>query len=162
MTSPCGSERGFSLIEIMVALVIVSVAILSLGGFSIATLRSGQVSRERLAAVHLAEQILEHWQHDANDYAPRIGNDCSLSTSAAAQAYPVQVTCASTVGVKASFDIYLNRQRAVGPLASNLTAFQPFSKQGYTTTPQTKLVKVTWRNKGKTHMVYLTNLSRVQ
>ncbi len=155
------SMAGFTLIEILVTLVIVSVAILSLGSFTVSIVGSGQVSRERLGAVHMAEQVLEYWQHDINDYAPTISTtDCSLSASASAPIYGVSVTCTSASGT--SYAILSDQVQATGPLASNLTAFQNFTKQGYNNTPQTKVVTVSWAHRGKTHSIYLTHISQVK
>jgi len=157
------NAQGFSLIEILVTLVIVSVAVLSLGSFTITMVGSGQVSRQRLAAVHLAEQVLEYWQHDANDYAPTIsGADCSLSASTTAPGYPVSVTCTPSSGSGGPFTITSTRTQATGPLPANLTAFQNFTKQGYSNTPQTKVVTISWTHRSKTHSIYLTHLSEVK
>ncbi len=157
------SMAGFTLIEILVTLVIVSVAVLSLGSFSISMVGSGQVSRERLTAVHLAEQVLEYWQHDSNDYAPVIATaDCSLSAATAAPAYPVSVTCAPASGIGAAYTIVSNETQATGPLPASQSAFQPFTTQGYNNTPQTKVVTVSWTHKNKTHSIYLTHMSQVK
>ncbi|MDQ6982499.1 MAG: prepilin-type N-terminal cleavage/methylation domain-containing protein [Mariprofundus sp.] len=154
---------GFTLIEILVALVIISVAVLSIGSFTISIVSSDQVSRERATAVSLAEQILEYWQHDTNDYAPLIATaDCGLTTSTTAPAYPVSVTCTPTSGMGIPYTIITNQQQATGPLPANLSSFKKFTKQGYTITPKTKVATVSWTNQGKMHTVYLTNLSKVQ
>jgi len=156
-------SRGFTLIEILVTLVIVSVAVLSLGHFTVSMLGIGQTSRERLAAVHMAEQVLEFWQHDANDYAPTISTtDCSLSASASAPAYNVSVTCTPASGPSSSFTVVNNQVQATGPIVSDLSAFQNFTKQGYNNTPQTKVVTVSWTYRGKVHSVHLTHLSEVK
>jgi len=156
-------EAGFTLIEILVTLVIVSVAVLALGNFTISMVGSGQVSRERLAAVHIAEQVLEYWQHDNNDYAPVVSAaDCSLSAAASVPAYPVSVTCTPASGGSSAFTIVNDQVQATGPLASNLSVFQNFTKQAYNNTPQTKVVTVSWSHRGKTHSIYLTHLSQVK
>ena len=151
---------GFTLIEVLVALVIVSVAVLSLGSFTISTMSTGQVSRERLSAVHLAEQVLEFWQHDANDNAPVIGVGCALSTGAPNM--PISVTCTPTTGIGISYTIQATQVQVSGPMPASLSSFQNFTKQGYNNTPQTKLVTVSWSNKGKSHSIYLTHLSMVK
>jgi len=153
---------GFTLIEVLVALVIVSVAILSLGSFTLSTVTSGQVSRERLTAVHLAEQVLEFWQHDANDYAPVISSTCALSTSGGAPNNPYTITCTPSSGISIAYTVVASSTQVTGPLASNLSTLQNFTKQGYNNTPLTKLVTVSWMNKGKTHSIYLTHLSMVK
>jgi len=157
------SMSGFTLIEILVALIIVSVAALAIGNFTISIVGNDQVSRERATAVSLAEQILEYWQHDANDYAPAIATaDCSLTGNTVAPKYPTNVTCTASSGAGIAYIITTNQQQATGPLPNNLSSFKNFTKQQYTVTPKTKLVKVSWTHQGKTHTVYLTNLSKVQ
>ncbi len=151
---------GFTLIEVLVALVIVSVAVLSLGSFTISTMSTGQVSRERLSAVHLAEQVMEFWQHDANDNAPVIGAGCVLSTGTPGM--PISVACTPTTGIGISYTIQAAEVQVSGPMPASLSSFQSFTKQGYNNTPQTKLVTVTWSNKGKSHSIYLTHLSMVK
>lgn len=153
---------GFTLIEILVTLMIVSVAVLSLGNFTIAMVGSGQVSQERLAAVHLAEQVLEYWQHDTNDYAPTISaTDCSMSKTSSTPTYPVSITCTPSVGISTHFTIKNNQVQATGPLPGNLSTFQNFTKQVYKNTPQTKVVMVSWTHRGQTHSIYLTHLTEL-
>jgi prepilin-type N-terminal cleavage/methylation domain-containing protein len=131
------STAGFTLIEILIALVIVSVAILSLGGFAISIIDNGEMSRERLSAVHLAEQVLEFWQRDTNDYLPIIASDCALTTASSAPSYPVTVTCTPTSGVSIAYTVVASKTQASGPLPSNLSAFQSFTASGLTVTPVT-------------------------
>ena len=154
---------GFSLIEILIALVIVSVAILSLGSFAISIVDSGQQSRERLSAVHLAEQVLEFWQRDPNDYFPSIASDCVLTTGSSIPSPSVSATCTPTSGVSIAYTIVASNTQASGPLPSDLNTFQSFTSAGLTVTPMTKVVTVSWLHKGgTTHSVYLTHLSIVQ
>jgi len=152
--------RGFTLIEILVTMTIVSVAILSLGSFTLSMVGNGQLSRERLTAVHIAEQVLEYWQHNIKDFAPKIATDCTLTLATSSQSYPA--TCTPTSGVRISYSIKISQSLATGPLPTSLTSFKPFSKKGFANTPQTKAVKVSWVNHAQKHVVYLTHLSQVQ
>lgn len=161
-TGQDSQEAGFTLIEILIALIISSVIILSLGAFAISIMDSGQVSRERLSAVHLAEQVIEFWQRDANDRLPTIASDCSMTTASSTPTYPVTVTCTPTTGVATAYTLVAGQTQASGPLATNLTAFQNFSQVGFTVTPMTKVVTVTWSHKGTSRSVFLTHLSAVK
>jgi len=162
--------EGFTLIEILVALTIVSVGVLALGSFSISTLGSGQTSRERLIAVHLAEQLLEDWQQTDKlpklDYCkPTVAWNTSTVTSPNC---PTQTTtslassCIPIVGSNRTYNIPYNitaiESQVCGPSKSGGTAFVPFAG---TPTPKTKLVNVSWTRKGKTRAVFLTDLSKV-
>ncbi|WP_227819494.1 type IV pilus modification PilV family protein [Mariprofundus micogutta] len=154
-------SAGFTLIEILVSLTIVSIAVLALGGFGVSSLSSGQVSRERLTAVHLAEQVLEHWQHDANDRAPLIATGtCALTDATSAPSYPVTTTCKPSTGVGIAFTIAVNETQATGPLSSNLSAYQTLTQPtGYLNSPMTRLVTVSWSNKGVSRSIYLTHIA---
>jgi len=169
------SMTGFTLIEILVTLTIVSVAVLSLGKFTISMMNSGQVSRERLTGVHLAEQILEFWQQDTNDFSPAIATNCNLSAATTAPTYPVIATCTPAListpsgtnialGVRIPFTIKLKQTQARGPLPlpASQPVFNDFTKQGMTNMPQIKVVTITWSRQGKTHSVYLTHISEVR
>lgn len=156
------SGAGFTLIEILVALVISSVIILSLGAFALSIIDNGQVSRERLSAVLLAEQVLESWQRDTNDRLSTIAADCTLTPAASAPSYPVSVTCTPGTGVSIAYTIVADETQVSGPLPSNLSAFQPFGSSGFTVTPMTKVVTVSWAHKGRSRSVFLTHLSAVK
>lgn len=58
---PHKRSAGFTLIELMVALVVISVSLLALGAFTLAVLSSDNVARQRTVATQLAEQELEKW-----------------------------------------------------------------------------------------------------
>jgi len=174
-------ERGFTLIEILVALVIVSVGVLALGSFGVSSMSSGQTSRERLTAVHMAEQIIEAWQ--STDSLPILGTDycqtaTAWSTSTATSVAPCPTTdtittstatCAPTSGAKISYSITAKEARVCGAPAAGGNAMAFFgttSVMGSTISnanpPKTKVVTVSWTRRGVTRSVYLTHLSRVE
>lgn len=153
------SAAGFTLVEILVTLVIVSVAILSLGGFAISIIDNGQQSRERLSAVHLAEQVLEFWQQDADDYLPAIASNCALTTATSAPTYPASATCTPASGESIAYTVAASVVQASGPLPSNLAGFENFGSAGLTLTPMIKLVTVSWQHRDTTHSIYLTHLT---
>ncbi|MFQ5518849.1 MAG: prepilin-type N-terminal cleavage/methylation domain-containing protein [Mariprofundus sp.] len=157
------TSKGFSLIEILIALFIVAIGVLAVGSFGVATLNTGQVSRERLTAIHLAEQVLEHWQNDANDRAPTIAANCVQSDATAVPSYPVTTTCTPATGTEISFTILVDEALATGPMAGDLNNFSDFAQPAaYSNTPNTKLVTVTWSNKGESRSVYLTHMAIVK
>jgi len=163
--------EGFTLIEILVALVIVSVGVLALGSFSISTLGSGQVSRERLTAVHLAEQLLEEWQK--TDVLPTLDTNYCASLATWVQSTgdtslpcpPIpgviiksEATCVPLFGAKLSYTISTTESPVCGPPKTGGNAFAIFSAA---TPPKTKLVKVSWTRRGKTRSVFLSHVSKV-
>jgi len=167
------SLAGFTLIEILVALVIVSVGVLALGSFGISSLNQGQVSRERLTAVHLAEQVLEFWQNDANDQPPNIASGtCLLSkkTTLLSVPYTVTVACTPDAGIGISYSITLKSVAATAPLPTNPVNSFSTNNDGAaairamvgTIPPINKVVTVSWTNKGTSRSIYLTHISQVQ
>jgi len=153
-------EQGFTLIEIMIVLVITMIGLLGLGSFSIYVMDAGAVSRERLVAVHLAEQVIEEWQRDSNDYLPTIAADCSLSSAAAAPTYPASSACIPAAGAQVSYTVVASVAAAQAPLSDG-SAFQNMAATAaYPNTPQLKLVTVSWSHKGTSKSIYLTHLTR--
>ena len=154
-------ESGFTLIEIMVALVVVSVGLLGLGSFTFSILDSSQLAKERLGAVHVAEQVIEFWQHDTNDFLPTISSaNCAVSTAGSQSTFPKTVSCTPTTGVSIPYTIVVKTAVPQGPLASSLTTMQSFTNQGYPNDPIIKLVQVNWSHKGAPHSIYLTHMTR--
>lgn len=154
-------QLGFTLMEILIVLLITAIAMLALGTFSLSVMDSSTGSRERLTAVHLAEQVIEEWQHSSTDYRPDIASDCSMSAGTSAPPYS-DVACTPTSGVKVPFTISASVSDATAPLPNGAgnVAFATMSKQGFSNTPKLKLVTVSWSHKGKTKSIYLTHLTR--
>jgi len=67
-------QRGFTLIEALVTLVIISVSLLALGAFTIQVLSTDNTARHRTVATHLAEQELEKWFQSDVAPAPATGS----------------------------------------------------------------------------------------
>jgi len=175
--------KGFTLIETMVTLVILAVGLLALGVFYISVIDSQQVAQERLRAVHLAEQVMENWQYDANDYVPNISSGCVLSVPSSAPAYPASVSCAYS-SLSVTYAIWSDTFQAQAPLPTNpnsggaplvspntgtfsIRNMQKVIVDTPTThnsvTPMLKVVKVSWSHKGKAQQpVVLTHISRLQ
>jgi len=148
-------QRGFSLIEIMVTLVILAFGLLSLGMFNIAVVDDGEVARERTAAVHLAEQIMEQWQHSSTDSLPSLpckGSTVTLSPGTTSTCTPVQ-------GVAIPFSITPAVMSAKAPLPNGGGNISMKNLTG-TPTPVEKLLTVNWLHKGINHSIYLTHITR--
>lgn len=171
----CRVQRGFSLIEILIALMITTVALMALGVFSVAMMDSGGLSRERLTAVHLAEQVIESWQIDASDFRPLLSSTCVIGVGTSATS-PASQTCKP--GAQLLFTVAMTTTQAQAPLPTspnNAVSSDPKYNPGtfsirnmINTTPATplpyvKAVTVSWAHKGgPTHSIFLTSLTRVQ
>lgn len=55
------SMRGFTLIEAIMAMAIISIAMLGLGAFTTSILKQDQLAHDRNQAVQIASQVLEEW-----------------------------------------------------------------------------------------------------
>jgi len=165
-------SRGFSLIEAMVTMLIVSVGMLALGSFYMSSIRSEGVSQQRLAAVHLAEQIIEEWQHN-NDTLPT--PNCQVAGVAAGQLVlnTATASCVPNDGVPVPFDILIDETDAEAPIPNGNpryitdggTAGGPpiMGKLLRDTGAKVKVrkVKVSWTNAaGQVKHILLTHITR--
>ncbi|MDQ6961195.1 MAG: type II secretion system protein [Mariprofundaceae bacterium] len=55
------SEKGFTLIEAIMAMAIISIAMLGLGSFTISIMEKDKLAHDRNQAVQIASQVLEEW-----------------------------------------------------------------------------------------------------
>jgi len=54
-------NKGFTLIEVLVAMVIISISLLALGAFTIQVLSSDNVAFQRAVATNVASRQMENW-----------------------------------------------------------------------------------------------------
>ncbi|RMH61866.1 MAG: hypothetical protein D6678_02190 [Zetaproteobacteria bacterium] len=163
--------RGFGLVEVMVAMLVSMVALLALGAFTLSMLDQGELARERIAAVHLAESLLEEWQADANDNFPSLRSDCSSAAAQNASSYPLTSSCISPL-VHVTFNIEANEQGLSAPMPGATPALAALTGvAGLTLVPKVKTVKVSWYHKktgnaskdaGRLHSVFLLHVSEVK
>lgn len=169
-------SAGFTLVEIMVAMMMAAIGLLALGKFSLAIMDSESASIERLTAVHLAEQVIEEWQNQSKDYPPTIATvkgDCKVTqgVSALLPGSPTTSTCTSISGVVFTITITVASVQAPLPDGAGGIAFADLASTAtYTNTPLVKLVTVTWDHKNKCKnkpllpcklkSIYLTHLTR--
>jgi len=108
-------QRGFTLVEVLVALVVISVGMLALGSFYTSMIQQESIAQERITAVHMAEQLIEDWERDNQPPTP----SCKVGNNA-----PTLVLGTVTTGCKASvatavpmtYDILIDEQPAKAPL----------------------------------------------
>jgi len=107
-------QKGFSLIEVLVTMLITSVGTLALGNFYLTSMESERVSQERVAAVHMAEQIIEVWQNTNINPTP----DCEVAGAAAGVLVigTELSSCVMNNGVSTPFNILINESPVKAPI----------------------------------------------
>jgi len=164
------AEKGFSLIEAMVTMLIVSVGMLALGSFYMSSIRSEGASQQRLAAVHLAEQIIEDWQHTTTNTLPT--PNCKVAGAAAGQlALNTTITsCVPNDGVPVPFDILIEEADAKAPITNSHALYAGAAGgppmmgsllRDTGTNVKVRKVKVSWTNAGgQAKHILLTHITR--
>ena len=128
-----GREDGFTLVEALVATVIISVSLLAMGAFTLAVMRSDNTAKQRTVGMHVAEQALEKWYSD--NVAPSPTATVSVNTTT----YQFESFDATPVS---------------GISSANLSGAGPAA--------DVRAVTVYWKNASGVHQVTVTNMQRMQ
>jgi len=116
MCQPMMKQKGFTLVEVLVALVVISVGMLALGAFYTSMIKQESIAQERIEAVHMAEQLIEDWERTNKPPTPNCtvpnGTVKPLIVGTQLQGCTVDIG----KGVPVSFDILINEQPAKAPL----------------------------------------------
>jgi len=172
-------QQGFTLVEILVTLVIVSVGMLALGSFYTSMISQESIAQERITAVHMAEQLIEDWE--LNNLIPT--PNCQVAGTVPTLALGVTTTgckALATTGIPITYEILLIERPALAPLpvthpnnpsvtttdASGLgmyTMLQTIDPYGNiiggSPPVMVRSVQVSWIH-GTQHKVYLTHITR--
>jgi len=98
-------ESGFTLIEVMVAMMIALIGMLALGSLTITSLDSNAVAHERTEAVNLGARIMEEWIASPVDALPTPSCNPVLPTPLVAGVHTACKPLKSTV--KLNYDVYV-------------------------------------------------------
>lgn len=126
-------EKGFTLVEAMVAMVVISTSLLAMAAFTLAVMRSDNTAQQRTVGMQLAEQALEQWYSD--DVTPSPTTTVTLNQTAY-QFESYDTTPVSGIG-RAPMP-------STGPAAD------------------ARAVTVYWKNASGVHQVTVTNIQRMQ
>lgn len=155
------SKRGFSIIEILVAIAIISVALVSLSGLASFSLRASLLARQTAQANFLAQEIIEslrsfrdgtYW--DVNGLGTLIADVDYYLQEAGSPAKWQMAQGTEATGIFTRKIVLSNVQR---------DASDNIVESGGINDPQTKKVvaAVSWQERGKSHKVeiitYLTD-----
>jgi prepilin-type N-terminal cleavage/methylation domain-containing protein len=169
-------SKGFSLIEMLVTVTIVSIGMLALGSFYMASVNAESAAQQRLTAVHMAEQIIEDWQNTNILPTP----NCKIAGVAAVQlvlstpAAPASiVNCVPNDGIPLPFTIVVEEIPAQAPIPNahllypGVAGGQPVMGELLTipnsvNSPHVKVRKVTlsWSEKAQIKSIFLTHITR--
>jgi type IV pilus assembly protein PilV len=100
-------QRGFSLIEVLVTLVIVTVALLSSAALQLLSKRSNYDAAQRTTAAHLAEDLLERMRNNSGsllDYVPMAPLGGATQAAPAADCGDPATVC--TAAEMAAYDLW--------------------------------------------------------
>jgi prepilin-type N-terminal cleavage/methylation domain-containing protein len=128
-----GTEDGFTLIEAMVAMVVISVSLLAMGAFTLAVMRSDNTAQQRTVGMHVAEQALEQW------YSDNVMPSATTTVSVNHTTYQFE-----------SFDT----PPVSGVSSANLSGAGPAA--------DVRAITVYWKNSSGVHQVTVTNMQRMQ
>ncbi len=123
-------ERGFTLIEVMVAMMIALIGSLALGTLFIGSMNSDSLAREREGATNLAKRIMEDWVASPTDALPT--PNCSPAAAWASTGNPAKprektLTCAPTGGLTSvSYTVTVNTRDVKAPVSTPAGAVSSF------------------------------------
>ncbi|MBI3359093.1 MAG: prepilin-type N-terminal cleavage/methylation domain-containing protein [Nitrospirae bacterium] len=129
---PVGKECGFSLIEVMVAVVLLSIGVLAVGGGEVAVLTQNSRTSERMRAIAAAENIVDLMRRNS-DKITDYNNFNIIAMSTPARGNPLTA---------ADFDFNDWRTEIIGVAAGarGVVAFQNVGVAGN----RTAQITITW------------------
>jgi type IV pilus assembly protein PilV len=135
------SARGFSLVEVLVALVILSVGMLGIAALYVESLRSGRTALFRTQAVTLASDIADRIRANPSAKAAYAGTITSSDTVAACA--PGGAGCTAEELAKHDTATWLKSLESTLPGGSGTIQFDN------TTVPATYTITITWTEPGQ-------------
>lgn len=105
MQIPSNKNRGFSLIEVMIALLVLSIGLLGIAGMQLTGLRENQNAQYRTQAIYLANDMADRMR--ANPSGVAAGNYNAIDSTGNV-AYDIEPTCEATCNAAeiANIDAY--------------------------------------------------------
>jgi type IV pilus assembly protein PilV len=140
-------SRGFTMVEMLVALVVLSIGMLGIAGLFAVSLRSGGSAIQRMQAVNLASDMADRIRanrraagsYAATTTATGTNNNCSG---------PSAVIC--TPSLMAANDIYVWKQAVAGAFKGGQATGQiVYVAAALTTQPSTYTITVSWREQAQ-------------
>jgi type IV pilus assembly protein PilV len=136
--------RGFTMVEMLVALVVLAVGMLGVAGLFVISLRSGGTAISRMQAVNLASDMADRIRSNrrAGTAYTRTGTNHNCVGAAAVNCTPEQM---------AETDVFLWRQQIAAAFPGGRAAGTvEFVASATPTTPSVYTVTLAWREQGRT------------
>ncbi|MDX8377658.1 MAG: type IV pilus modification protein PilV [Mariprofundales bacterium] len=148
-------ESGFSLVEALVAMVIISVGLLAITKFSINIMTFDAQARERAEATHIATQILEDWialNALQNNRTPPASYGFSNTASTTATSFTSSNFPSTSLNIKYQLSATLVALTDQGTQGVNTLNPQKIIQNNILVTriPYLRKVSVSWSPKDKT------------
>ena len=139
-------SSGFTMVEVLVALVVLAVGMLGIAGLYVMTLQSGGSAIYRMQAVSLASELADRIRANRNAGAVYAG---AAVATACAGAFATTIVCTPTQ--MAQNDLFLFNQRVTSPtVLPNGT----WSVTVNGASPATYIIRVNWTETGNQAMSY--------
>jgi type IV pilus assembly protein PilV len=138
------NQHGFSLIEVLVALVVLSVGMLGMAGMYVTTLRSGGDSISRVKAIYLVSDMVDRIRANPSPIA-----SATYAAGVAGAAAACQAT-QCTIAQMAQEDLRVWQSDVNSLLPGGI----PTVTVDPTTTPATYTVTIVWTDAGSTAQTY--------
>ncbi len=133
--------RGISMVESLVALVIISVGMLGIAGLYVSSLQAGRSANLRIQAVNLATELGDRIRANKRGVAKYQASTTDLGKSNACE------TASCTPDKIAENDIYIWKQAISAVLPANANGAVAYTA-ATATTPARCAITVTWREAG--------------
>lgn len=133
------NQRGFSLVEVLVALIVLTIGMLGIAGLYVTTLRASGSALLRMQAVNLAGDMADRIRANPNAGTAYAGVQANNNCSSALPA-----DCSA--GAMAADDLFRWRVQLAAALPDDGNVATPQGTVGVAggTTPRTYTVRVTW------------------
>ena len=149
--------RGFSLIETLVALVVLSIGLLGIAALHIDSVRNGQSALQRTRAVNIAADMADRVRaNPLGNYNIGAGFAAAQPSKLCADGPGAVATDPCTVAQMTAYDIWDWRTSLQSENAAGLPGGQGNIELDDTTDPDSLVITVSWTDKGQPNSYTLT------
>ena len=149
--------HGFSLVETLVALVVLSIGLLGIAALHIDSVRNGQSALQRTRAVNIAADMADRIRaNPLGNYNIGAGFASQQPTKLCADGPGVEATDPCTVAQMTAYDIWDWRTSLQSESAAGLPGGEGIIDVDAATDPDSLVITVRWSDKGQPNSYTLT------